>query len=74
MAEQKENAALLFKAIQQLPENQQSAFVLQKMEGLSQSEIAEVMKTSVSAVESLLNRAKTNLRKLLEEHYQKHYK
>lgn len=73
-AEQKENATVLFKAIRQLPEQQQTAFVLQKMENLNQQEIAEVMKTTVSSVESLLQRAKANLRKLLEDYYQKHYK
>lgn len=74
MAEQKENAAILFKAIGQLPEQQQAAFLLQKLEGLSQQEIADVLKTSAGAVESLLHRARTNLRKLLEDHYQKQYR
>lgn len=73
-SEQKETSAVLFKAINQLPENQQTAFLLQKMESLSQTEIADVMKVSVGAVESLLQRGKTNLRKLLEDYYQKHYK
>jgi RNA polymerase sigma factor (sigma-70 family) len=73
-AEQKEAAAVLFKAIGQLPEAQQTAFLLQKTEGLSQPEIANVMKTSVGAVESLLQRAKSSLRHLLEDYYQKHYK
>lgn len=72
-AENKEMAAVLFKAIRQLPEQQQTAFLLQKTENLSQAEIADVMKTSIGAVESLLQRAKTNLRKLLEDYYQKHY-
>jgi RNA polymerase sigma factor (sigma-70 family) len=72
-AENKETAAVLFKAINQLPEQQQTAFLLQKTENLSQTEIADVMNTSVGAVESLLQRAKTNLRKLLEEYYQKHF-
>jgi RNA polymerase sigma-70 factor (ECF subfamily) len=72
--EQKETAAVLFKAVRQLPEQQQTAFLLQKMENLNQGEIAEIMKTSVGAVESLLQRAKANLRKLLEAYYQKHYK
>jgi RNA polymerase sigma factor (sigma-70 family) len=72
-AENKETAAVLFKAINQLPEQQQTAFLLKKTENLSQTEIADVMNTSVSAVESLLQRAKTNLRKLLEEYYQKHF-
>lgn len=65
-AEQKENAAILFKAIRSLPEQQKTAFILQKTEGLSQREIADIMNASESAVESLLQRAKTNLRKQLE--------
>jgi RNA polymerase sigma-70 factor (ECF subfamily) len=68
-AEQKENAALLFSAIRDLPEQQQAAFLLQKMEGLSQREIAAVLKTSEGAVESLLQRAKTNLKKVLAAHF-----
>jgi len=65
----KESAATLFKAIEQLPENQKIAFVLNKVEGLNYHEISEVMKTTVSSVESLLHRAKTNLRKWLQELY-----
>jgi len=72
-AENKETAAVLFKAIQQLPEQQQAVFLLQKTENLSQAEIADVMNISVGAVESLLQRAKSNLRKLLENYYQKHF-
>ena len=72
--EQKEASAVLFKAINQLPEAQQTAFVLQKIETLNQTQIADVMKISVSAVESLLQRAKTTLRKLLEDYYQTHFK
>jgi RNA polymerase sigma-70 factor, ECF subfamily len=68
--DRKEQAALLFRMIDQLPENQKVAFTLHKTEELSYQEIAEVMKLSVSAVESLLFRARQNLRKLLEKHYQ----
>jgi len=71
--ENKETATVLFKAIRQLPEQQQTTFLLQKTENLSQTEIADVMNTSIGAVESLLQRAKANLRKLLEEYYQKHF-
>lgn len=63
----KENAAALFKAIEQLPDNQKIAFVLNKVEGLNYQEISEIMKTTVSSVESLLHRAKTNLRKWLQK-------
>ena len=64
--DQKENAATLFKAIEKLPDNQRIAFILNKIEGLSYQEISQVMETSVSAIESLLHRAKNNLRKILE--------
>ncbi|MFL5763961.1 MAG: RNA polymerase sigma factor [Bacteroidia bacterium] len=67
--ENKEKSATLFKAIEQLPENQKTAFILSKLEGLSYAEISEVMQTSVSAVESLLVRAKQNLQKTLEGFY-----
>lgn len=68
--DRKEQAALMFKMIDQLPENQKVAFTLHKTEELSYQEIADVMHLSVSAVESLLFRARQNLRKLLEKHYQ----
>ena len=49
-------------AIASLPENQRIAVVLQRYEGLSYQQIADVMRTSVSAIESLLFRAKHTLR------------
>lgn len=70
----KERSAVLFKAIAKLPENQKAAFTLHKLEGLSYREISEVLNTTVSAVESLMSRANANLRKNLEEYYNKHYK
>lgn len=63
--EQKENAAKLFKAIARLPENQRIAFTLHKLEDLSYQEVSEVLQTTVPAVESLMHRAKQNLRKML---------
>lgn len=68
----KEQAAILFKAIAQLPENQKVAFNLYKTEELSYQEIAAIMGLSVSAVESLLFRARQNLRKLLEKNFYQH--
>lgn len=65
--DKKENAAKLFRAISQLPENQRLAFTLHKMEDLSYQEVSEVLNTSVAAVESLMHRAKQNLRKILEK-------
>ena len=65
----KEDGIALFKAIEKLPENQKIAFVLNKVEGLNYQEISDVMKTTVSSVESLLHRAKNNLRKWLQQTY-----
>jgi RNA polymerase sigma factor (sigma-70 family) len=67
--ENKEKAATLFRAVAKLPDNQRIAFTLNKLEGLAHGEIAEVMGITVSAVESLLHRAKANLRKWLEDFY-----
>ena len=70
----KERAAVLFKAIESLPENQKTAYTLHKLEGLSYRDVSEVLNTTVSAVESLMSRANQNLRKELEEYYNKHYR
>jgi RNA polymerase sigma factor (sigma-70 family) len=67
--ENKEKASVLFKAIDKLPDNQKTAFTLHKLEGLSYQEVAEVMETTVSSVESLMHRAKGNLKKLLSDYY-----
>ncbi|MDQ6902768.1 MAG: RNA polymerase sigma factor [Bacteroidota bacterium] len=67
--ENKENAAVLFKAMEQLPPNQKTAFILNKVEGLSYLEIGDVMKLSESAVDALLHRAKANLKKILKDYY-----
>ena len=65
----RERASMLFKAIAKLPDNQRIAFTLHKVEGVPYQEISEVMKITVSAVESLIHRAKANLRKGLEDFY-----
>lgn len=57
-----DQAQLLNKMISELPDNQQLAFSLHHMDGLSYEEMAEVMNTSISAVESLMFRAKKNLK------------
>jgi RNA polymerase sigma-70 factor (ECF subfamily) len=72
--ESKERSAILFSAINKLPENQKTAFVLHKTEDLSYAEVAEVMNVSVSSVESLMFRAKQNLQKLLGDYYEKNEK
>ncbi|HEY5393204.1 MAG TPA: RNA polymerase sigma factor, partial [Hanamia sp.] len=68
-AENKENAAILFHAVEQLPENQKTAFILSKMENLSYREISDIMKLTEAAVDALLQRAKNNLKKTLKSYY-----
>lgn len=63
--ENKENAEILFSVINQLTENQKTAFILSKLDGLSNPEIAEIMKLSISSVESLVFRAKQALQEKL---------
>lgn len=72
--ENKERAAILFSAIDKLPQNQKTAFILSKLEDLSYTEISEVMNLSISSIESLLFRAKQNLQKILENYYEKNEK
>ena len=61
--DRKEDAVLLFKLIDTLPGAQKTAFLLNKIEALSYNEIAVIMNISESAVDSLLQRARQNLRK-----------
>ncbi|MDY0201438.1 MAG: sigma-70 family RNA polymerase sigma factor [Bacteroidales bacterium] len=69
--EQEENKKMLSNAINKLPRNQRTAFVLSKYQDLAYKEIAEVMELTLSSVESLLFRAKTNLQKHLLKEMQK---
>ena len=68
--EKKESAAALMKALKALPEKQRVAFTLHKLEGLSNQEVAAVMETTGYAAESLVARAKENLKKQLTAFYQ----
>lgn len=72
LLDNKERAAVLFKALKKLPEKQQIAFTLHKLEGLSNQEIAAIMNTTLYAVESLQGRAKRNLKSILRKYYQQH--
>lgn len=69
--ENSERADILHKAIDSLPKNQRVAFTLNKYDDLSYKEIAAVMETSISSVESLIHRAKKNLQKKLYMCYKK---
>ena len=69
--EQKEQKETLFNAINQLPEAQRVVFTLHKLDGLSYKEVSEITGKSVSSIESLLFRAKKNLKQILTEFYKK---
>lgn len=70
LMENQERAQILFLAIEKLPDNQKTAFVLNKLEDLSYAEIAEIMELSLASIESLLFRARQNLRTLLGNWYE----
>lgn len=72
--ENKERSIILFKAIGLLPEQQQTAYILHKIEQVSYNEISVIMEVSLSAVESLLFRAKQNLKKQLATYYEENEK
>jgi RNA polymerase sigma-70 factor (ECF subfamily) len=63
--ERERRAGLVRDAVYELPERQRMALILSKFEGRSYKEISEIMGTSLSAVESLIFRAKDNLGKKL---------
>jgi RNA polymerase sigma-70 factor (ECF subfamily) len=64
-AEEDERERMLAAAIEKLPVRQRTAVVLTYGEGMSNAQVAEVLGTSVSAVETLLVRGKQNLRRAL---------
>ncbi|MFZ4400641.1 MAG: RNA polymerase sigma factor [Bacteroidales bacterium] len=67
--EENEKKIILHQALNKLPENQKIAFTLNKFDDLSYNEIADVMDTTLAAVESLIHRAKINLQKYLVNYY-----
>jgi RNA polymerase sigma-70 factor (ECF subfamily) len=56
----------IMQALNTLPDNQRVAFTLSKIDGYSNPEIAEIMNTSILAVESLVHRAKKKVSEELE--------
>ena len=67
VAEQSERERALTAAIAELPERQRAAIVLTYTEGMTNAQVAEVLDTSISAVETLLVRGKQNLRSRLKD-------
>lgn len=74
LLDNKEKASVLFMALKKLPDNQRVAYTLHKIEGLSYQEIADIMKTTLYAVESLQVRARNNLKKILGDYYEQQVK
>lgn len=68
---QRQRDAAVQAALEGLPNDQRTALVLSVYEEMSYSEIGAAMGRSVRAVDSLLFRAKQNLRRLLEPARQK---
>jgi RNA polymerase sigma-70 factor (ECF subfamily) len=62
-----EQARLLKKAISSLSEKLRTAIVLHDIEGLSQEEVAEVLKVPVGTVKSRVSRARFELRNVLRK-------
>jgi len=62
---QNETTAQVREAIEQLPERQRTALILNRYDELSYEEIATIMKLSPKAIKSLLMRARESLKKIL---------
>ncbi|MEC9097179.1 MAG: sigma-70 family RNA polymerase sigma factor [Planctomycetota bacterium] len=65
-----ERAQIVHAAMESLNERQRMALLLSKFEGMSYEEIAESMELSISAIKSLLSRARVNLRDILAPYIQ----
>ena len=67
MLEQKESVAKVYAAMNQLAPKQKTVIILLKIEGRSQKEAAEIMDVGTKAIESLFQRAKKGLNRILED-------
>lgn len=67
--ENEERQLLLEKNIMILPERQKTALILCYYESISHKEAANIMKISLSALESLLMRAKSTLKDKLQKYF-----
>jgi RNA polymerase sigma-70 factor (ECF subfamily) len=69
LLENKEKSAIIFKAINTLPDSQKVVFTLAKIDGKSYQEIVEITGKSLSSVESIMFRAKKRLKEKLANFY-----
>ena len=65
-----ERAQIVRAAMEALNDRQRMALLLSKFEGMSYEEIADSMELSVSAIKSLLSRARVNLKDILSPYIQ----
>ncbi len=65
---EKERSRQISEALQSLPDNQRMALILKRYDDLSYQEIAQILGCSVSAVESILVRAKRSLQEKLKNY------
>lgn len=64
---QAESLSEIMQALNTLPDSQRVAFTLSKIDGYTNAEIAEIMDTTIVAVESLVSRAKRKVSAELEK-------
>lgn len=69
--EENERMDILYSALKKIPESQRIAITLNKIDELNHTQIAKIMGVSVSAVESLVQRGKVNLRKKLNRYFER---
>jgi RNA polymerase sigma factor (sigma-70 family) len=67
LLEEQESMQQIFACINELSPNQRTALILSKIDGQSQKEVAAIMDLNLKAVESLVTRAKQNLKEKLEK-------
>jgi RNA polymerase sigma-70 factor (ECF subfamily) len=67
LMEQRELSGILHQALDSLPERQRIAFTLCEFDDLSYKEIADILQSSLSSVESLIFRARRTLQKKLRK-------
>lgn len=65
----RENESIVAAAVDRLPPRLKSAFILFALEGYSQQECAEILRTSPKTVETRVYRARQRLREQLGEHF-----
>lgn len=67
--ENKQRNEILYKAINLLPEKQRIAITLNKIEGFTNTDIAEIMGMRKNSVDSYIFKARIKLKKILEKYY-----